>query len=52
MSSADTQFIRCQPLTFAVAIGVVFIAPGQAMFAAAATQVLIAVVSKRVTARR
>jgi uncharacterized membrane protein len=44
--------IRCQPLTFGVAIAVVFIAPGQAMFAAAATQVLIAVVSKRVTARR
>ncbi len=49
---AGQFWIVHQPLTFAVAIGVVLIAPGQAMFAAAATQVLIAVVSKRVTARR
>lgn len=44
--------IRFQPLTFAVAIAVVFIAPGQAMFAAAATQVFIAVGSRRMVAHR
>ena len=39
--------ICTQPITFAVATAVVFIAPRQALFAAAMTQVAIALASKR-----
>jgi hypothetical protein len=39
--------ISLQPLSFAVSIAVVFIAPGQAMMALAITQVLVRVGSRK-----
>lgn len=64
MSRADTQFskvrlemlcdgiICLQPTTFAGAIAVVFMAPRQALFAAAMTQVTIGLSTRRLAARR
>jgi uncharacterized membrane protein len=44
--------IFTQPISFGVAIGVVFIAPRRALFAAAMTQIVLALVTKRLIARR
>jgi TMEM175 potassium channel family protein len=44
--------ICTQPISFAVATVVVFIAPRQALFAAAMTQIAIALTSRRLAARR
>ena len=57
MSGADTQFskVRLEMLCdgiFAVAMVTIFIAPRQALFSAATTQIAIALATKRLAARR
>jgi uncharacterized membrane protein len=44
--------ICLQPLSFALSIALVFIAPGQAMLGLASTQAIIGLASRRVAARR
>jgi len=44
--------ICAQPISFAAATAVVFFAPGQALFAAAMTQIAIGLSSRRLSARR
>ena len=44
--------ICLQPLSFALSIALVFIAPGQAMLGLASTQAMIGLASRRVAARR
>jgi hypothetical protein len=50
VSGADTAF--SQPVSFAVSIALVFIAPGRAMLGLASTQAIINLASRRVVAHR